>query len=134
MPPKGVAKPKGCPPKPHGGDGDAGHNAAIFAKVEAALKVIAENEHFRNCQEAEPIGLTTADEAEVEDGPQAKKKAKKNSGAALTGVQAKFNPFAFQMAMKEGGSGVYRCACNEFWLDPYFSLTGGILSYHKQTP
>ena len=93
-----------------------GINSGLFQRVEAALKVIDAHEWFRNAKEADAIGLPAA-------APQERvktKKAKTSKNQPLRGTQAGFDSEAFKGGM--ASSGHYRCAGNEFWLDPYFSM------------
>ena len=51
-------------------------------------------------------------------------KAKKEDTSALYGSQSAFNLDDFKSAME--GGGVYRCASNDFWIDPFASMSNGV--------
>ena len=128
MPPKKVSKGKA-----QDDEKDVeGINAGFFQRVDDALKVIDGHEWFRNAKEADPIGLPPVVAPAL---PEDRKKKKKPSDAGdapqpgmphqpLTGHQAAFDPNAFEVAIASGGT--YRCAGNEFWLDPYFSMVKNV--------
>ena len=102
----------------------AGFNQPLFARVDAALKIIYDNEHFRGANVMDPLGIVVAAAAAAVDEAPKKKKPRPPPLTATAGVQAPFDEAAFKHAM--AGPGVYRCACNEFWLDPFFSFAGNV--------
>ena len=103
----------------------AGFNQPLFARVDAALKIIYDNEHFRGANEMDPLGIVVGSDEEAPKKPRLLlKKPRPPPLTATAGVQAPFDEAAFKHAM--AGPGVYRCACNEFWLDPFFSFAGNV--------
>ena len=70
----------------------------------------------------DPLGIVDVAAAAVDEAP--KKKKPRPPPLVTAGVQAPFDEAAFKHAM--AGPGVYRCACNEFWLDPFFSFAGNV--------
>lgn len=104
---------------PSGAATEHGHNVGLFARVTEAMQKIFDHHLFENIVEDNPMGLPT-------DGQPVRKKTKKSADDVPAGVQAAFDSYSFDMAMSDNGSGIYRCACNEFWLDPFFSFMNGV--------
>ena len=95
-------------------DEEPGYNQQLFQEVDDALKIIYGHDLFVDVKEAEALGVGSR----LTDDAKRRKKS-------IMGTQAAFSSDEFKSAMTQGG-GVYRCAGNEFWLDPFFSLTGNI--------
>ena len=119
--------PAGMPPKkqqPPKAEETSIMNEAVYQRVAEALRVIDGHELFRNAKEDDAIGLDPG--GDVVKNPRRKQKtAEPEDGEGqLFGAQAAFNSDAFARAMSNGW--YYRCAGNEFWLDPYFSLVTGV--------
>ena len=85
-------------------------NSEHLVSIEDDLKTIFEHELFENVQESNAIGLAAAS----------------TSPEQQQGHKAAFDQGALDIALAEGGAGLYDSACNFFWADPRFNIEHGI--------
>jgi len=99
-------------------------NAEFFATLTEDLAIINDHPVFRDLVSQMPLGALSDDMAAAPALKKSRTSGKQKIPMPLLGTQSAFSIDEYRFTMSHKGK--YKCACNEWWLEPFFVMQTGI--------